>query len=77
MSVEKLKRLAREAELQVIEYPGSNGHFTVVGEAATVHWWPLSKKRTAWVEGKPSRNFVTVEQVILWAQTGSPFKESK
>jgi predicted NUDIX family NTP pyrophosphohydrolase len=74
MSIERLKQLAREAEISVVEHPESNGHFTVVGEVATVNWWPTSKNQTAWVEGQRSRKFVTAEQVIRWAQTGSPFQ---
>lgn len=74
MSIEKLKQLAREAEIQVLDHPGSNGHVTVVGEVVTVNWWPHSKNQTAWVEGQRTRKFVTAEQVVRWAQTGSPFQ---
>jgi len=66
-----LKRLAREAELEVIEYPG--GRILVVGGLVNVHWWPNSKRRTAYVEGAPSgRQYSSAKNVINLATKGKP-----
>lgn len=49
--LERLKRDAREAEMQVIERDEPGGlHVIVVGERV-VHWWPESRRMTAYVEG--------------------------
>jgi len=66
-----LKKLARDAELEVIEYP--EGRVLVVGGLVNVHWWPLSKRKTAYVEGAPSgRRFATARNVINLATKGLP-----
>lgn len=66
-----LKKLAREAELQVIEYP--EGRVLVVGGLVNVHWWPLSKRKTAYVEGAPAgRRFATARAVVNLATKGTP-----
>ena len=66
-----LKKLARDAELEVIEYP--EGRVLVVGGLVNVHWWPLSKRKTAYVEGAPAgRRFATARNVINLATKGLP-----
>lgn len=35
-----LKKLAREAEVEVLEYP--DGRVLVIGGLVNVHWWPGS-----------------------------------
>lgn len=65
----ELKRLAREAELEVIEYPG--GRMLVVGGLVNVHWWPSSKRRTAYAEGAPAgRHYSSAKNVINLATKG-------
>lgn len=67
----ELKKLAREAELEVIEYPG--GRMLVVGGLVNVHWWPNSKRRTAYVEGAPAgRQYSSAKNVINLATKGTP-----
>lgn len=69
--VKQLKRMAREEELEVIEYP--DGRVLIVGGIVNVHWWPLSKRQTAYVEGSPAgRRFATAKQVISLATKGQP-----
>lgn len=69
--VQDLKRLAREAELEVIEK--AEGHFIVVGGIVIVHWWPHSRKMTAYVEGAPQgRSYATAKQVVNLASRGQP-----
>lgn len=64
-----LKRLAREAELEVLEKP--EGHFIVIGGIVNVHYWPNSKRLTAWAEGAPrGRSHMTPKQVIQLADKG-------
>lgn len=64
-----LKRLARAAEVEVIEYP--DGRVLVVGGLVNVHWWPASKRKTAYVEGAPTgRRFATAKNVINLATMG-------
>ena len=66
-----LKKLARDLELEVIEYP--EGRVLVVGGLVNVHWWPLSKRKTAYVEGAPAgRRFATARNVINLATKGLP-----
>jgi hypothetical protein len=49
--LKRLRREAREAELQLIERDEPGGlHVTVIGERV-VHWWPDSRRRTVYVEG--------------------------
>ena len=67
----RLKKLAREAELQVIEYPG--GRVLVIGGLINVHWWPESRRRTAYIDGAPAgRHFTTAAQVVSMATKGQP-----
>jgi hypothetical protein len=66
--IKRLRRDAREAELQLIERDEPGGlHVTVIGERV-VHWWPQSKRRTIYVEGSGAgRTFGTAAQVIKLA----------
>jgi hypothetical protein len=69
--ITELKRLARQQELEVIEYP--DGRFLVVGGLVNVHWWPNSKRLTAYVDGSPhGRRFATAKNVINLATKGTP-----
>lgn len=66
-----LKRLARQQELEVIEY--ADGRVLIVGGLVNVHWWPHSKRLTAYVEGAPNgRRFATAKNVINLATKGTP-----
>ena len=66
--LEILKREAREAELQVIERAEPSGlHITVIGDRV-VHWWPESRRMTAYVEGTRSgQSYVNAKRVIALA----------
>lgn len=69
--VANLKKLARAAELEVIEYP--DGRVLVIGGLVNVHWWPASRRMTAYVEGASAgRTHTTAKQVINLATKGSP-----
>ena len=69
--VANLKKLARAAELEVIEYP--DGRVLVVGGLVNVHWWPASRRMTAYVEGASAgRTHTTAKQVINLATKGTP-----
>lgn len=69
--IKTLRKLASDQELEVIEYP--DGRVLVVGGLINVHWWPQSKKKTAYVEGAPSgRKFATAKNVINLATKGTP-----
>ena len=69
--ISQLKKLAREAEAEVIEYP--DGRVLVVGALVNVHWWPHSKRRTAYVDGAPrGRQYATAKSVINLATKGMP-----
>lgn len=69
--VTQLKKLAREAELQVIEYP--DGRVLVIGGLVNVHWWPASKRMTCYVDGAPrGRHHSTARNVINLATKGTP-----
>lgn len=69
--VQQLKKLARENEIEVIEYP--DGRILVVGGLVNVHWWPSSKHQTAYAEGAPKgRKFATAKNVINLAVNGKP-----
>lgn len=75
MSSNELKRLrrdAREAELQLIERDEPGGlHVTVIGERV-VHWWPESRRRTIYVEGSGAgRMQGTAAQVLKLAAGAS------
>ncbi|QRF55336.1 hypothetical protein [Variovorax paradoxus] len=64
-----LRKLARECEVEVIEYP--DGRVLVVGGLVNVHWWPDSKRKTAFVEGAPAgRRYATARNVINLATKG-------
>lgn len=52
--LKELKRLAREAELQLTFYP--NDHVQISGGAHVVHYWPYSHKMTAYIEGSARGN---------------------
>lgn len=67
--IKALKRAAGEAELDVMEYP--DGKITVIGGLVPVHWWPHSRKKTAYVDGAP-RGYphTTAQEVIALATTG-------
>lgn len=66
-----LKKLASAADVEVIEYP--DGRVLVVGGLVNVHWWPASKRKTAYVEGAPAgRRFATARNVINLATKGTP-----
>lgn len=68
-AVVQLKKMAREAEVEVIEYP--DGRVLVVGGLVNVHWWPQSKRQTAYVEGAPNgRRHATARNVINLATKG-------
>lgn len=70
-NVANLNKLARAAELEVIEYP--NGRVLVVGGLVNVHWWPASRRMTAYVEGASAgRTHTTAKQVINLATKGTP-----
>lgn len=69
--VANLKKMARAAELEVIEYP--DGRVLVIGGLVNVHWWPASRRMTAYVEGASAgRTHTTAKQVINLATKGSP-----
>lgn len=69
--VANLKKLARAAELEVIEYP--DGRVLVIGGLVNVHWWPASRRMTAYVEGASAgRTHTTAKQVINLATKGTP-----
>lgn len=69
--VKQLKKMAREAEIEVIEY--ADGRVLVVGGLVNVHWWPSSTRKTAYVEGAPSgRRYCTAKNVINLATKGQP-----
>jgi hypothetical protein len=64
-----LKKLAREAEIEVIEYP--DGRIVLIGGMVPVHWWPLSKRRTAYCDCAPKgHSYVTAKQVVSLAVNG-------
>lgn len=64
--IKQLKKLAREAELEVIERP--EGHVMVIGGRVNVTWWPESRRMTAYAEGATKgRSYATPKQVIAMA----------
>lgn len=67
--LQKLKKLAREAELDVKEY--ADGKVTVIGGLAPVHWWPDSRRMTAYIDGAPRGwHHCTAKNVINLAEKG-------
>jgi hypothetical protein len=67
--ITKLKKLAGEHELDVKEYP--DGKITVIGGMVPVHWWPTSKRMTAYVDGAPrGYAYCTAKNVISLALRG-------
>jgi hypothetical protein len=69
--IKTLKKLAREAELEVIDYP--DGRVLVIGGLVNVHWWPQSRRTTAYVEGASSGgHYSTARNVINLATKGTP-----
>lgn len=70
--IANLKRLARENELQVLEYgDGPQMRVLVIGGLVNVHWWPLSKRQTCYAEGAPKGHHrATAAQVINLATKG-------
>ena len=67
----KLKREAREAELQLIEREEPGGlHVIVVGDYV-VHWWPTSRKRTVYVEGSAKGRSYGDARTVIRLATGS------
>lgn len=68
--LDTLKRLAREAELQLIERDEPGGlHVTVIGERV-VHWWPTSRRMTAYVEGAGRGEQHASAQYVINLATG-------
>lgn len=66
---QELRRLARDAEVEVIEKP--DGHFLIVGGLVTVHYWPHSRRLTAYVEGAPQgKPNCTPKMVVKLATQG-------
>ena len=68
--LQAIKRVAREAELQVIERAEPGGlHVTVIGERV-VHWWPESRRQTAYVEGSGAGRAHATARVVIALATG-------
>jgi hypothetical protein len=64
-----LKKMAGERELDVKEYP--DGKVTVIGGMVPVHWWPESKRMTAYIDGAPhGYPFCTAKNIINLAVKG-------
>jgi phage terminase large subunit GpA-like protein len=64
--VAELKRQARDAELDVKMFP--DGHFLVIGGVVNVHWWPYSRRQTAYADrAKKGRNYATPKMVVKMA----------
>ena len=64
--LKELRRMARNEELNLIEYP--DGRVLVIGGMVNVHYWPNSKRMTAYPEGAPQgRHYQTAKQVIKMA----------
>lgn len=68
-----LRRRARDAELQLIERDEPGGlHVRVIGEKNVVHWWPDSRKQTAYVDGSAKgHSYASAKKVIDLAQGGA------
>lgn len=66
-----LKRRAAEAEFQLIERHEPGGlHVIVIGNRV-VHWWPESRRKTAYVEGAArGMTYRTAKDVIKLAEAG-------
>lgn len=71
MSLKTLKKLAREAEFQLIERMEPGGlKVTVIGDRV-VHWWPDSRRRTAYVEGSSrGENNADAQRIVELATGG-------
>ena len=69
-AIESLKREARECEMQVIERAEPGGlHIIVIGDRV-VHWWPESRRQTAYVEGSArGQQHANARAVIALAKT--------
>lgn len=64
-----LKRLASDNELDLREYP--DGKITVIGGLMPVHWWPTSKKMTAYIDGAPrGYPYCSAKNIIQLALSG-------
>jgi len=67
--INELKRRVRDAELELIEKP--DGHFLIVGGLVTVHYWPGSRRLTAYAEGAPKGlHNMTPKRVVSLATKG-------
>lgn len=67
----RLRRDAREAELQLIERDEPGGlHVTVIGERV-VHWWPQSRRRTIYVEGSGAGRANGTAALVVRLASGS------
>jgi hypothetical protein len=68
--VATLMRMARERELEVVD--DGKGKLTVHGGLVPVHWWPTSKRHTAYIDGAPrGYRFATPQNVINLATKGT------
>lgn len=73
-----LERLALPHGLRVVQC--RDGHLQVQGGSALVNWWPLSRRRTAHVEGGRSVPRASAELVIKLAMgdaEGQPLPQLK
>lgn len=69
-AIEKLHRLAEEAGLTVMER--QDDKLTVIGGEHIVHWWPKSRRMSAYVEGaKKGIPYATPERVIQLSTGGA------
>ena len=66
--IKRLKILAREAEFQLVEREEPGGiHIIVIGDRV-VHWWPESRRQTAYVESTAKgESHTTPDRVIQLA----------
>ena len=71
--IKRLKVLAREAEMQLIERQEPGGlHVIVVGDRV-VHWWPESRRQTCYVEASSrGESHATPDRVIELATEQKP-----
>lgn len=49
--IKEIKRLARDAELDLIEH--QDGRIVILGGIQMVTWWPYSKRMTAYADKAP------------------------
>lgn len=67
--VKRLKKICREQEVNLIEH--CPGHFVIQGEITDVHYWPMSKKTTAYVPGtKQGYRYVSPDSALNLANKG-------